>query len=86
MFSESTWQIFPHGKEFIEEDDINVIKGGDLIRLRHTELLEYLSVDQAFNSENPEVYLHKYNGDYEEEGNTAKSIFEVELNKCFGRG
>jgi len=59
------------------------IKGGDLVRLRHTELEGYLSADICYedkSNKQPEVYIRRYFGEYDEENLHTDSLWEVEIN------
>jgi hypothetical protein len=69
-----------------EEMQKSFVKGGDLIKLRQTELGLCLTADNYYNGENPEAYLYNYNGDYKEERETLNSIFTVEIPTSFYRG
>ena len=61
--------------------DINdSIFGGDLIRLKHTELFGNLSSDLSYYSDEPEVYLRTYKGEYNELENSVSSVWQIEMN------
>jgi hypothetical protein len=36
------------------------LKGGDMIRLQHTETNGFLMASKAFETENPEIFVGKY--------------------------
>jgi hypothetical protein len=58
------------------------IKGGDLVRLKHTEIEGFLTADQCYEDEsgkNPEIYIRKYTGSYNTELNHVDSLWEVEI-------
>ncbi len=72
-----------------QQDMSRYIKGGDLVRLRHTELEGYLTADYCYEdkqSKQPEVYVRKYYGQYEEEKLQTDSLWEVEINDFSQRG
>lgn len=68
LFSDTTWQIIRHSKgQQIEDDHELNIKGGEIVRLKHTELDELLTADVGYTQELPELFTRTYTGDYEEE-------------------
>lgn len=61
------------------KDDTDKLKleGGDLVRIRHSELSAYLCSSLNFEGENPEVYFRQYYGKYLEEMDSLNTIWEI---------
>lgn len=80
------WKIHYYGKHLGENPDI--VRGGDLIKLKHAELDAFLAADIAMYGKSPEVVGQKYNEDYEykEEFNNINTIWEVEVEDFQDRG
>ena len=57
------------------------IHGGDIIRLVHTESEGFLAANLKYELENPEIYLEKYTGDFENEVNNVNSLWEIEIDR-----
>lgn len=85
LFSDLQWQFLLHATH--TEDESRCIKGGDYIKLKHTELGYYLTADVSYTKEGaPEAYLRKYYGEYVEEEESLNSIWVIEYDKAFKRG
>lgn len=72
---ETVWRMKYHARLHTNE---KVVRGGDLIRLRHTEFQCYLAADINYENENAEVFVRKYKGQYSEEDISIAEIWEVE--------
>ena len=75
------YQLFRSEKWTLHKSKIpkeKYLKGGDLIRLEHTESNGYLMATKPFNSEYAEVYVGNYEGEYSEELHCVSAIWEVE--------
>lgn len=59
--------------------------GTDLIRIKHTELTGYVSSDLEYSGR-PDIYVRNYDGEFQEENFSAKSIWEIEVNSIEERG
>lgn len=81
QFSDFQWQIKPHGHEARSKQELKLIKGGDIIRLRNTETTADLTATINFNLENSELYMRSYTGEYLLEKETVNSLFEIELDE-----
>jgi len=46
---------------------MNLIKGGDLILLKHIEIDGYLTADTPYESDSAECYIRKYEGEFKDE-------------------
>lgn len=78
------WQFLFHGSP--EPHDSIKIKGGDLIRIRHTEIAGELTVETNFSNDFEECFLRKYQGEFPEEETSVNSVWEVEIDSPFFRG
>lgn len=79
---ETTWQIIYHSTN----EALKVVKGQELILLRHTELQGDLSADINYNTKVPEVFVRRYDGDHEDEKFSLNSVWEIEWERSAGRG
>ena len=70
-----SWRIH-FQSEFYPES--NVIRSGDFIRLKHTELQGHLAADVNYNSDHSELYIRNYKGEYSEEFSSVSEIWEIE--------
>ena len=86
----STWQLFIYAKAYSGQvktskvtvgDETTVLEkvliGGDLIRIKHSEIDAYLCASVCFKDDNPEVYFRKYHGEHETEINNLDTIWEI---------
>ena len=84
----STFKPIPHAQ--VGEDPLNkFIKGGQVVRLQHTELGGYLTSDDLDFTDDQlaEVYVRAYNGDrFDMEATTSGDLFEVEIAHNSDRG
>jgi len=78
------WQLFYHGTP--EPISSSKIKGGDLIRIRHTEYRGELAAETSFSNDFEECFLRKYKGEFSEEETSVNSIWEVEIDRSNFRG
>ena len=78
------WQVLFHAAP--EPMNSYKLKGGDLIRIRHTEYLGDLAAETNFINDFEEVYLRRYIGEFSEELNSINSIWEVEIDRTNFRG
>ncbi len=64
------------------------LKGGDLIRLQHTESKGYLASDSPFQMDDSEVFVRIYNGtdEFDEENYSVDTVWEIEINRPNNRG
>ena len=65
------------------------IRGGDLIMLKHSETEGFLSAEYPLsaNADLPEVFLRNYKGEYEKEGFSVNSLWEIEIDEgLVGKG
>jgi len=91
-YIENTFKLFLHSSEIEKEKQIiqsNFIQGGDIIRLKHTEIEGYLTADYCYEDKtgkNPEVYIRKYTGEYPQEYIHVDSLWEVEITDFNQRG
>lgn len=69
-----------------EETDSLKLEGGDLIRIRHSELSAHLTSSISFEDQTPEVYFREYSGKYLEEINTLNSIWEISHSNTIFQG
>jgi len=84
QFKDCTWKIHYYGKH--KENDEAIVRGGDLIKLKHTELNAYLAADTLVQVESTKVYGREYIGEFPEEDNSINTIWEVELDEHTTRG
>lgn len=84
MFSDVVWQIQKFRSCDIESN--SSIKGGQIVRFRHTELDSYLSADISYQGGQSECYLGKYVGDYDVEQKSINSLWEIEVDVFHKRG
>ena len=63
------------------------VKGGDIVRLRHTELNGFLTVDGSVKAgDTNKAYVRVYRGSDDTEARDSNSLFIVELNRNRLRG
>ena len=77
-YQETTFQLMLFSNDDKKFKRSTHIKGGDLIRLKHTEKSGYLAADRPFVSPYAEAFLRNYNGEYKEEHNSVDCIWEIE--------
>lgn len=80
----STWKIFLSSKSFQKDEEI--VTGGDLVRIRHSELSSYLGSSLCFEEQTPEIYFRNYHGEYLEENQTLNTIWEINHQKSIYQG
>jgi hypothetical protein len=86
LFSDTCWQVLKHGKGVREQNDSFNLRGGEIVRLRHTELNELLTADMAYIGDLPEVFLRWYLGTFPEEIISLGSLWQLEIDIPFHRG
>jgi hypothetical protein len=64
LVSDVHWQMFRHGSPVAE---LRTLLGGDIVRLRHTELGSCLMADKQYVGTAPECFVSRYTGEYKEE-------------------
>jgi len=84
QFTDCTWKIHFYGKH--KERDEAIVRGGNLIKLKHTELNAYLAASSQVQVESTKVYGREYIGEFPEEENTINTIWEVEIDDFATRG
>jgi dolichyl-phosphate-mannose--protein O-mannosyl transferase len=84
-YQDITFKLFLYSSDF-KKDQIHSIKGGDIIRLKHTELGGYITADRCYEGKFPECYIRKYIGEYKEEEMHVDSLWEVEVAHFKHRG
>ena len=83
----STWKIFLHSRPLDgEKKQDKVIRGGDLVRIKHSELDAMLTSSLCFEDQTPEIYFRDYYGEYIEEKNILNSIWEISHNQKIFQG
>ena len=60
---------------------MDYLKGGDIVRIKHAEHDGFLAADLCYQREYPEVYVDNYVGEYPEEKNSVKYLWEVEIDE-----
>ena len=84
----STFKPIPHAQ--VGENSLKkFIKGGQVVRLQHTELGGYLTSDDLDFTDDQlaEVYVRSFNGDkFDIEATTSGDLFEVEIAHNKDRG
>jgi len=80
LHSSSRLQLIPF--KHAEQDNCRFICGGDIIRIKHTEIGGYLCIDGTLDSSHgPLCFVRKYRGtDILEERKDSNCLFEVEMN------
>ena len=76
QFQDCVWRVYYFGTQ--KEQDHVVVKGRDLIRLRHIEQPSFLGGESCLRSLDPEVYGRIYTGEDEAEHDSLSTIWEVE--------
>ena len=76
QFQDCIWRVYYFGTQ--KEQDPIVVKGRDLIRLRHIEQPAFLGGELCLRSRDPEVYGRIYTGEDEAEHDSLNTIWEVE--------
>jgi len=84
-YQDITFKLFLHSNDF-EKSKIHFIKGGDIIRLKHTELDAYVTADKCYETKFSECYIRKYIGEYKEEEKHVDSLWEIEISNFKNRG
>lgn len=56
----------------------NKIRGGDIVVVQHSELQGLLTADYNYKTKLCECFVRNYHGEFEEEMNSANSLWEVE--------
>ncbi len=85
QFRDCLWKIY-HYSSYKSEEESMIVRGGDLVRIRHTEHEAYLAADYCMQTENPEVYGRLYYGEFSEESESMNSIWEVEIDNRSNKG
>lgn len=78
------WQVFLHGTLDYEDDGSSkesFLKGGELVRIKHSQINAYLSSSVCFHGRTPEVYFRNYNGAHDAEHQSLNSIWEISHNR-----
>jgi len=84
QFKDCTWKFFYYGKNI--EPVSTIVRGGDLLKLRHTEIQALLAADSHSYNKNFKVYGRSYVGEFEEEENGINTIWEIESEEPVLRG
>jgi len=85
QFRDCLWKIY-HYSSYKSEEESMIVRGGDLVRIRHTEHEAFLAADYCMQAENPEVYGRLYYGEFSEESESINSIWEVEIDSRGNKG
>lgn len=62
------------------------IKGGDIFKIKHADIEGFLAADYCYENPYPELYIDKYWGEFKEELNSVKYLWEVEIDQNDNRG
>ena len=84
QFRDCVWKIYHYGSH--KTEDSMIVRGGDIIRLKHTEIEAYLAADVCMQTQHPEVYGRIYQGTYAEELDCINTFWEVEILNYQDRG
>jgi len=84
QFRDCVWKIYHYGSH--KTEDSMVVRGGDIIKLKHTEIEAYLAADVGMQSHEPEIYGRIYYGNYPEENDCINTLWEVEILNYQDRG
>lgn len=75
----SRFQLIPF--KHAEDENYRFVCGGDIIRIKHTEIGGHLCVDGSItNGKDPVCYVRKYRGTDVLEEKDSNCLFEVEMN------
>ncbi len=85
-YDETKFQILLYSNDDKKYPRKQYLKGGDLIRLQHTESDGFLMADSPFKTDYAEIFVGKYHGQYTEEENSVDAIWEVEREVNINRG
>jgi hypothetical protein len=86
LFSDATWQLIRHGAYSNGSEYDQFIKGGEIIKLKHTELGEQLTADFPYSrslisinwallDKTPEIFTRLYTGIEIEEKDCLSSLW-----------
>ena len=85
LSQEISWRLCFHGKD-PSLDENKILRGGNLVRIRHNETGSFLAAQVSFSTKKMEAFLRIYEGEYTEEINSVSTLWEVEYDKNIHRG
>lgn len=83
---EMHFKIILYRKLEDQQEISNLLCGGDLVSVTHTEIGADLNSDISYSGSSPEVYLRKYKGEYKEEKRSLRSFWFLEHSRLDSAG